>query len=156
MRGLDEYFFAHQEEIDLCWRLQLAGYNIMSCPQSVVYHVGGGTLPLGERKAYLNFRNNLVMLAKNWRWRQKIFKIPIRIALDWMSALRALASGDPGFFFGIFKAHIAFIGWIFSSKKMNIFPPSKNRKIQGYYKGSVVWQYFIRQKKTFTELIDNK
>jgi GT2 family glycosyltransferase len=64
LKGLDEYFFAHQEEIDFCWRLQLAGCMVMACPQSVVYHVGGGTLPKGERKVYLNFRNNLVMLQR--------------------------------------------------------------------------------------------
>ena len=64
--GLDEYFFAHMEEIDLCWRMQLAGHTIMVCPSAVVYHVGGGTLPKGNaRKVYLNFRNNLIMLAKN-------------------------------------------------------------------------------------------
>jgi len=64
--GFDPYFFAHQEEIDLCWRLQRAGYRIYACPASVVRHVGGGTLPQGNpRKTYLNFRNNLVMLWKN-------------------------------------------------------------------------------------------
>ena len=57
--GLDESFFAHQEEIDLCWRLQRAGYTIMSCPNAIVYHVGGGTLPRGGRKVFLNFRNNI-------------------------------------------------------------------------------------------------
>ncbi len=60
MKGFDEYFFAHQEEIDLCWRIQLAGYTVFSCPSSVVYHVGGGTLPKGNSlKTFLNFRNNL-------------------------------------------------------------------------------------------------
>ncbi|HQU56910.1 MAG TPA: glycosyltransferase family 2 protein, partial [Chitinophagaceae bacterium] len=63
MQGFDEYFFAHQEEIDLCWRIQLAGYQIYACPKSVVYHVGGGTLPKGNSlKTYLNFRNNRIML----------------------------------------------------------------------------------------------
>jgi len=66
-KGLDEYFFAHQEEIDLCWRIQLSGGKIYSCPSSVVYHVGGGTLQKGNsKKTFLNFRNNLIMLAKNW------------------------------------------------------------------------------------------
>ena len=65
VKGFDEYFFAHQEEIDLCWRIQLAGYKLSSCPQSVVYHLGGGTLPRGNtKKTYLNFRNNLIMLRK--------------------------------------------------------------------------------------------
>ena len=72
--GLDGYFFAHQEEIDFCWRLQLADYKVYTCPQSVVYHVGGGTLPKGnERKVFLNFRNNLIMLAKNLPAGAKIF-----------------------------------------------------------------------------------
>lgn len=64
--GLDEYFFAHQEEIDFCWRMQRSGYKVYCCPASVVYHVGGGTLPKGNsRKVFLNFRNNLIMMAKN-------------------------------------------------------------------------------------------
>src|SRR5690606_20918586 len=80
--GLDEYFFAHQEEIDLCWRLQLEGYKIMVCPQSVVFHLGGGTLPKGNsRKVFLNFRNNLIMLAKNLPTGQAIWKIPFRVGL---------------------------------------------------------------------------
>ncbi len=66
LNGFDEHFFAHQEEIDLCWRMQRAGYKIYVVPSSVVYHVGGGTLPTGnERKVFLNFRNNLLMIAKN-------------------------------------------------------------------------------------------
>ena len=72
MKGFDEYFFAHQEEIDLCWRMQLAGYKIYSCPSSVVYHVGGGTLAQGNsQKTYLNFRNNKIMLSKNLPFPQK-------------------------------------------------------------------------------------
>ena len=64
--GFDEDFFAHQEEIDLCWRMQRSGYKIVAVPSSIVYHVGGGTLPMGNsRKVYLNFRNNLLMLSKN-------------------------------------------------------------------------------------------
>ena len=75
MGGLDEYFFAHQEEIDLCWRLQLSGYKIFVQPASVVYHVGGGTLPRGNsRKTFLNFRNNLIMIYKNQPWLSLIWK----------------------------------------------------------------------------------
>ena len=91
VKGFDEYFFAHQEEIDLCWRIQLAGYKLSSCPQSVVYHLGGGTLPRGNtKKTYLNFRNNLIMLAKNLPWSQKWWKIPFRIFLDTVSATKGL------------------------------------------------------------------
>ncbi len=75
--GLDEYFFAHQEEIDFCWRLQLAGYKVYVQPASVVYHIGGGTLPKENNlKVFLNFRNNLIMLAKNLPLNEAVWKIP--------------------------------------------------------------------------------
>jgi GT2 family glycosyltransferase len=153
MNGLDGYFFAHQEEIDLCWRMQLAGYIIMSCPQSVVYHVGGGTLPLGERKVFLNFRNNLIMGYKNWPLKEKIWKLPARFALDMVSALKNLASGNDAFVRGVFKAWLAFIKWMFVAKQVNIFPVERAGKLRGLYKGSVVWQHFIKSKKTFTEIV---
>jgi hypothetical protein len=93
--GLDPYFFAHQEEIDLCWRMQLAGYTIYSCPESVVFHVGGGTLPKGnERKVFLNFRNNLIMMAKNLPAGQLAWKIPLRFLLDSISAWKSLFAGE--------------------------------------------------------------
>ena len=83
LAGFDESFFAHQEEIDLCWRMQLAGYAVFVQPASVVYHIGGGTLPSGNsRKVYLNYRNNLVMLYKNLPVSEKIWKIPVRLVLD--------------------------------------------------------------------------
>lgn len=154
LKGFDEYFFAHQEEIDLCWRLQLAGYRVMVCPQSVVYHVGGGTLPKGRRKVYLNLRNNLIMLAKNYPFKEKIWKIPFRILLDILAAFQGLLSGETAFFGGVIKAHASFAAWIFSNKKANVFPASRIGKPVGYYNGSVVWQYFIRKKKTFKEIIE--
>jgi GT2 family glycosyltransferase len=153
LHGFDPFFFAHQEEIDLCWRIQLAGYVVMACPQSTVFHVGGGTLAKGQRKAHLNFRNNMIMVAKNWLWTEKIWKIPLRIMLDIVSAYKALIDGDSAFFRGVFFGHMAFIRWIFSSKKQNIFPEKKGGKLHGVYKGSIVWQYFIRHKKTFGEIV---
>ena len=115
--GMDEYFFAHQEEIDLCWRMQLAGYKIFVQPGSVVYHVGGGTLPKGNNmKTFLNFRNNLVMIYKNSSWQTALWKIPAREFLDAVAAWKALLTGDPGFFIAIVKAHIHFARWLFFSK----------------------------------------
>lgn len=153
MRGFDPFFFAHQEEIDLCWRMQLSGYKIMACPQSVVYHVGGGTLAKGKRKAHLNFRNNLIMIAKNWRWSEKLWKLPLRFALDIVAAYKALIDGDRAFFSGVFNGHMAFIKWVFSSKLDNIFPTKTGGQVHGIYKGSIVWQYFIKKKKTFAEIV---
>ncbi len=155
--GLDEYFFAHQEEIDLCWRLQLSGYKIFVQPASVVYHVGGGTLPKGNsRKNFLNFRNNLIMLCKNLRWYVALWKIPFRMALDGLAAWKELFTGDTSFFFTVIRAHFHFGKWLLFEKKKSIFPKSRKGTVSGWYRGSVVWDYFIRRKKTFFEIVGNK
>jgi GT2 family glycosyltransferase len=144
--GLDEYFFAHQEEIDLCWRLQLAGYKIFVQPTSQVYHVGGGTLPRGNnKKIYLNFRNNLIMLAKNFSLATALWKIPFRLLLG----------GNGGYFMAIVKAHVHFFNWLLFKKNQSVFPIKKEGEVKGWYNGLVVWQYFIKKKKTFLEIIDN-
>lgn len=152
--GLDDYFFAHQEEIDLCWRMQLAGYKIFAVPASVVYHVGGGTLPVGFQKNYLNFRNNLIMLSKNLCLTEKWWKIPTRIALNKIGALQALLKGDTEMFRAIFKAHLHYIKWLWSKKQKNQLTKKPLSNLSGVYKDSVVWQYFVKKKKKFSELVN--
>lgn len=154
--GLDAYFFAHQEEIDFCWRLQRAGYRVYVQPQSVVYHMGGGTLPMGNtRKVYLNFRNNLIMLAKNLPWSSLWWKLPFRIALDAIAAWKGLLGGNRGGFMAIAKAHWGFMAWLWSGKR-TAGPTLPRKKIaHGVYKGSIVWQYFIKKKQRFFEIIDH-
>ncbi len=155
--GFDNYFFAHQEEIDFCWRLQLAGYNIYVCPQSVVYHVGGGTLPKGnERKVFLNFRNNLIMLAKNLPLSQLVWKIPFRILLDAVSAWKSLFAGQAIYFTAIIEAHAGFFKWVLFKKSKSIFPKNKDGKLHGWYTKSVVWKHFVNGKKTFAQIVQNK
>jgi GT2 family glycosyltransferase len=155
--GLDEYFFAHQEEIDLCWRLQLAGYKIYVQPASIVYHVGGGTLPKGNsKKTFLNFRNNLIMLAKNLSLVNALWKIPVRLMLDALAAWKELLTGDSGYYRAVLKAHVHFFRWMLFEKKQSIFPVKKAGKLKGWYNRSIVWQYFIKNKKTFLEIVDNK
>lgn len=154
MRGFDEYFFAHQEEIDLCWRMQLAGYKLYCCPSSIVYHVGGGTLPRGNSlKTYLNFRNNQIMLFKNLPWSQKWWKVPFRIFLDAVSALKGLFIGDGGYFLSILRAHFSFLKWILFRQSKSVFPEKKDGKPAGLYKGNIVWEHFVRGKKYFSQLI---
>src|SRR6185436_19721438 len=110
--GFDGFFFAHMEEIDMCWRIQLMGYKIMCVPESVVYHIGGGTLPKGDtRKVFLNFRNNLIMLGKNLPWSEKIWKFPFRIFLDAVFAWKSLLSGYREFFVAVLKSHFAVLKW---------------------------------------------
>lgn len=92
--GLDADFFAHMEEIDLCWRMQSRGFRVACIPQSVVYHLGGGSLPYGNpRKTFLNFRNNLLMLYKNVPTARLLWLMPLRCALDWVAALNDLLHG---------------------------------------------------------------
>lgn len=158
LHGFDEYFFAHQEEIDLCWRIQLAGFAVYCCPQSVVYHVGGGTLPRGNtKKTYLNFRNNQIMLAKNLPWSEKWWKIPYRLMLDHLSAGKGLLSGEVGYFVAIVEAHFAFLYWIiFGDKKWKPVVRKKLHLLAGVYRGNLVWQHFVLKKKFFTQIVRTK
>ena len=153
-KGFDEYFFAHQEEIDLCWRIQLAGYKIYSCPSSLVYHIGGGTLPRGNSlKTYLNFRNNRIMLSKNLPLSKKIWIMPARNFLDAVSAWKGLLTGDGGYFIAILRAEMAFIKWWLFYKKKSVFPASKKGRLDGFIRKNMVWQHFIKKKKTFNEIV---
>ena len=153
--GFDDYLFAHMEEIDLCWRMQLEGYKIFCCPRSVVYHVGGGTLPRGNsRKTFLNYRNNQVILAKNLPWSEKWWKVPFRMALDQIAGLRMLLSGDGGYFIAVIKAHLAFIRWIFYEKKKATKSGKKPiTALDGVYDGNIVWEHFVKKKSRFEEIV---
>jgi GT2 family glycosyltransferase len=154
VNGFDGFFFAHMEEIDLCWRLQLAGYKIMCCPTSVVYHVGGGTLPKGnERKVYLNFRNNIIMLSKNLCLHEKIWKLPLRFFLDMLFGLKNLFTGYGASFIAILQAYFSIIKWSFISKNKTQLKKFPMKKLTGVYAGSIVWDYFIRKKKRFSEIV---
>jgi GT2 family glycosyltransferase len=155
--GLDNYFFAHQEEIDFCWRVQLAGYTVYSCPSSVVFHVGGGTLPKGnERKVFLNFRNNLIMMAKNMPLEQRIWKLPFRFVLDSISAWKSLLAGQGVYFWAILEAHLAFIKWLVAKRGQSVFPANRRGTLHGWYRHSIAWQYFVLGKKTFREIVEDK
>ena len=156
MQGFDEYFFAHQEEIDLCWRIQLSGKQVWACPQSTVYHVGGGTLPRGNSlKTFLNFRNNRIMLSKNMPWPRKIWTIPIRFGLDGVSALKGLLSGDGGYFIAVMRAQFAFLKWKFFRQKQSVFPAKRHMRLQGLLRKNMAWQHFVRGRKAFSKIVGN-
>ncbi|QMU31551.1 glycosyltransferase family 2 protein [Adhaeribacter radiodurans] len=152
--GLEPAFFAHMEEIDLCWRLQKSGYQILYCGQSEVYHVGGGTLPASNpRKTYLNFRNGLALLYKNLPAQNFYFTLFNRLLLDWIASLKFLISGQPADGWAVIKAHYAVWQnrsyWQLKRKEQLTQKPSH---LTGWFKGSIVWEYFIRRKKTYREL----
>jgi GT2 family glycosyltransferase len=150
--GLEPAFFAHMEEIDLCWRLQKLGYQVMYCGQSEVYHVGGGTLPKSNaRKTFLNFRNGFAMLYKNIAPAQFYKVIPLRVLLDWIAAIKFMTDGDLKSAAAVFKAHADC--WhhrrYWRTKRQQRASP---QPLTGIYPGSVVWDYFIKGKKHFREL----
>lgn len=155
VNGLDEYFFAHQEEIDLCWRVQLAGYKVYCCPAAVVYHVGGGTLPKGHRKTFLNFRNNLVMLLKNLPFWEQCWKIPLRILMDFLFAAKCVSGGDFKSARAIGLAHWGVLRWSIGIDKAA--GPGTNRvpmkKLSGVLQKSIVWAYFIKGQRRFIEIV---
>jgi len=152
--GLDANFFAHQEEIDLCWRLNARGKKIVCLPQSVVYHVGGATLKMEHpRKTYLNFRNNLLMLYKNLPEKQYGKVMFLRFFLDYLAALRFLCKGAGSNALSVWKARRDFRKMKKDYKeirKQNLdracieFPEGIARK-------SLLWQYYIGKKRTFSE-----
>lgn len=152
--GLDEDFFAHMEEIDLCWRILNAGSEIWVCPQSVVYHVGGGTMHKSNpKKTYLNFRNGLVLLLKNLPSKKLFGIILMRLILDHIAAYRLLFKGNSGEFKAIAKAHIHFIFQLGKwKKKREIINNNKAFYHPEVYKKSLVWAYFKNGQKTFDTL----
>ena len=149
--GLDGDFFAHMEEIDFCWRAKNAGYKVYYCPQSVVYHIGGGTLPPSSPfKTFLNFRNNFSLLFKNLQKRQLAYVFPIRILMDWVAALKFLAEKKPKEFTAVIKAHWDFYRQIpaLKHKRKNI----TQRKVSNIYNGNIVLEYYLKGKKIFSKL----
>lgn len=153
--GLDGEFFAHMEEIDLCWRMHRLGYTIAVVPQSTVYHVGGGTLPNNTPlKLYLNYRNNLFLLFKNLPVFQLIPVVFIRMLLDGMSALTYLFSGSGRFFVAVIRAHLAFQRRIPLLIKMRrqLRGTIRTGKFNEIYPGSIVFDFFIRRKRYFSQL----
>lgn len=151
--GFDPYFFAHQEEIDLCWRIQRKGHRIFACPSSVVHHLGGGTLPRGNSlKTYLNFRNNHLMLFKNLSFGRKCWIIPVRFALDGLSAWKGLLAGDPGYFISIAKAHWGVFVWILSRGYKFIFSGSRVKGLDGWTNKNMIWQHFVRGQNRFSQI----
>ena len=153
--GLDEQFFAHMEEIDLCWRLQRMGYRIRFVPSSAVYHVGGATLQRGNPfKTFLNFRNNLLLLHKNLPSRLRGRIIIFRMLLDGISAIRFLFQGAFKDFWAVFRAHMAYYGMKSSYSGTNYRNIYKGNGVivHGIYPGSIVADFFLKRKRKFSDL----
>ncbi len=156
--GLDEDFFAHMEEIDLCWRLKNRGHKIMYCAESTVYHVGAGTLSKNSpRKTYLNFRNNLILLCKNHAHRFFWIKLILRMCLDGVAAFKFLLSGDGAHFLAVVRAHGSFYSSfsVTLAKRRNLKMQVNKYSTSAIYDRSIVADYYLRGKKYFFELEQN-
>lgn len=151
-QGFDADFFAHMEEIDLCWRLKRLGHKIGYCPKSTVYHVGGGTLQTSNpKKTYLNFRNNLFMLHKNLPLGQALGIIFIRFWLDLLALIHFLVQGKGKDAWAISRSHQAFFTNFFkNSKKRKKYNVPFNKK--GLYKKSIIWDFYVNKIQKFSDL----
>jgi len=153
--GLDEQFFAHMEEIDLCWRFKNLGFKIKVFPKSIVYHVGGATLSKeNPRKTYLNFRNNLALLFKNLPFPNNIFVVFQRLVLDGLAGIQFLLKGKFKDFFAIIKAHFVFYYWLpdLLKKRKLIQNKKKLSELTGTYNKSIVFEYFAKGQRFFSDL----
>jgi GT2 family glycosyltransferase len=155
--GLDADLYAHMEEIDLCWRMINAGYDIAYCGSSTVYHIGGSVISYGSpAKLFYNYRNNLVLLLKNTPISRLFWLLPLRLVLDGVAGARALFAGQFVEVKAILKAHFAFyksagMWWkkrkLYGSGKVNVFTT-----YDGIYNKSIIFEYFAKGKKKFTDL----
>lgn len=156
MEKFDEDFEFHMEEIDLCWRLWNRGFEVVCEPNSLVYHLGGGSLPMGStRKIYYNYRNNLIMMVKNLPEKAFLLRILTRLFLDGLSGLRSLLKLKPLETLAIIRAHFAFYGRLFSSlqkrktlKKNRVSPADPDV----LFRKSIITEYYLFRKKTYTEV----
>ncbi len=159
---LDEDFFAHMEEIDLCWRLHLAGYRVQVAPLSVVRHQSGSTLrEHSPQKIYLNHRNSLIMLLKNYSWLSLSWIFPLRLILEMTAVFTYLVWADARGAWAVLRAFTAFILRVPATlqKRRNV---QRSRKLsdfelwQAFYRRSIVIDYFLLRKRVFAELMPAK
>lgn len=153
--GLDGRFFAHMEEIDLCWRLRARGRRVVSIPDSVVYHVGGATLNYhNPRKTYLNFRNNLLMLYKNLPQNEFLRVMSVRMILDYVAAFKFLLAGCVDDFKAVFKARTEFYKMrplLKIDRMENLYRTKQPTQLQRT-SFSILWRYYGKKIKTFDKL----
>lgn len=158
VNGLDGRFFAHNEEIDMCWRMRMMGRQLFCIPQSKVYHVGGGTLPKGNpMKTYLNFRNNLTMLYKNLPEKELRYVMRVRWFLDYVAAWQTLIlNRNVGDFKAIYRARHDFMKWRTEFRperkehQIDRVEPRVPRTLRTSF--CLVWQYYARGRKKYTNL----
>ena len=154
--GFDSDFWAHMEEIDLCWRLKNLGFQIRYTPFSQVYHLGGGSLPYNNpHKLFLNFRNSLYLLFKNCPQNKLLKTMACRMSLDGIAALKLLAEGNVKGFGSVFRAHIALYAnlTILKTKRQKLKQETTMKWHDEIFGKSIIWKFYAGKKRTFTEVM---
>ena len=147
--GFDKRFFAHMEEIDLCWRAFNLGFSCYSITSSKVFHVGAATIKKNSKKTYLNYRNSLIMMTKNLPLKHLLSTLFLRLILDIVSSVKLLIQGEVSHFIAVYKAHINY----FYKLKSILRERNNSNKKANYFKiNSIVYKYFILRKKKFFQL----
>lgn len=148
--AFDESYFAHQEEIDLCWRIKNKGYSIVACGKSEVFHLGGATLPSANpKKTFYNFRNTLFNIVKNVGGFKALFIVSLRLLLDGVAGIKFLLSGKPKHVVAIIKAHLSFYVHLpeLLQKRMRLSSSLPYGSVP-----SIIWCYFVQKKKSYKDL----
>jgi GT2 family glycosyltransferase len=151
--GFDEDFFAHMEEIDLCWKINRTKSKVYYCGRSKIYHLGAGTLGYeNPQKTYLNFRNGLFLISKHFNNTELVLKLPVRISLDWLAALIFLLRGQSKNCLAVLRAHLDFVNMFKKTidKRKVIHTVYPHYSAKNILKGLIIIRYYIFSKKTFS------
>ncbi|MBO9573773.1 MAG: glycosyltransferase family 2 protein [Chitinophagaceae bacterium] len=150
--GFYDYYYMHQEDIDLCWRAYNSGFKIYACPASAVHHIGGGSLSWQNHlKTFLTYRNNYILLTRNLKFIYALPVITLRLLLDMAGCFYFAIKGKPGISKAMFKAGFAYIYWLLSEGKKHHGQRKGFRQTTGIYKGTILVPYFLNKRK-FSEL----
>ncbi|HVS96257.1 MAG TPA: glycosyltransferase family 2 protein, partial [Puia sp.] len=155
--GFYDFYYMHQEDIDLCWRVRNMGFSIYACPESVVYHKGGGSLSWENYlKTFLTFRNNYILISRNLPFLHAAAILAVRMVTDLFGCLYFLLRKEPGISKAMLKAILSYFRWLIA------YPDKRNPQPKGWkrmpcvYKGTILIPYFLRNKRKFTELVAAK
>ena len=155
--GFYDYYYMHQEDIDICWRAQNEGFKIYAYPKSEVFHIGGGSLSWENHlKTFLTFRNNYILITRNLPLSKLLPIISLRLFLDFFGGIYFLIKLKSGISKAMFKAQFAYLYWLFFSDKKRNFQPMGFAKCHGVYNGSILFPYFIKKKRKFSDIVANK
>ncbi|HXD77987.1 MAG TPA: glycosyltransferase family 2 protein [Puia sp.] len=152
--GFYDYYYMHQEDIDLCWRVRNMGYSIYACPASVVYHKGGGTLSWENYlKTFLTFRNNYILLSRNLPFLHAAAIVSLRLLTDFIGCFYFLFRREPGISKAMLKAAGSYLWWLVAYRDKRNPQPRGWKNLPCVYKGTILFPYFFRNKRKFTELV---